>query len=292
MEEMDYRFYRSGYSTIVRESRDFSCVVTDRQGRLAVSPPMFFHGPVYYHLIQRILELYGEAGLADGDTLVCNHPYEGNLPHLPDMALVTPVFCDGALVAFTASIAHKADMGGAVPGSTWGQATELFQEGLLLPPVKIARDGKINADMERLIASNSRAPELVLGDMNAQIGITGIGRKRLAKTSAPILSSPPWMLLLKRRIAAFEPQFPASPMANIARKAFSIMTVSIRTSRCACMSGYPSMTETCISISRDAPRKRGVRQTCASRWSRPVCSIASSGFSTRTSLTAMPPASW
>ena len=179
MEEMDYRFYRSGYSTIVRESRDFSCVVTDRQGRLAVSPPMFFHGPVYYHLIQRILELYGEAGLADGDTLVCNHPYEGNLPHLPDMALVTPVFCDGALVAFTASIAHKADMGGAVPGSTWGQATELFQEGLLLPQVKIARDGKINADMERLIASNSRAPELVLGDMNAQIGITGIGRKRL-----------------------------------------------------------------------------------------------------------------
>ena len=179
MEEMDYRFYRSGYSTIVRESRDFSCVVTDRDGRLAVAPPMFFHGPVYFHLVQRILELYGEDGLADGDTLVCNHPYEGNLPHLPDMALVTPVFHAGTLVAFTASIAHKADMGGAVPGSTWGQATDLFQEGLLLPPVKIVRAGSHNADMKRLIASNSRAPELVLGDMNAQIGITGIGRDRL-----------------------------------------------------------------------------------------------------------------
>lgn len=179
MEEMDYRFYRSGYSTIVRESRDFSCVVTDRDGRLAVAPPMFFHGPVYFHLVQRILALYGEAGLADGDTLVCNHPYEGNLPHLPDMALVTPVFHDGTLVAFTASIAHKADMGGAVPGSTWGQATEVFQEGLLLPPVKIVRAGTHNADLKRLIASNSRAPDLVLGDMNAQIGITGIGRDRL-----------------------------------------------------------------------------------------------------------------
>ena len=176
MEEMDYRFYRSGYSTIVRESRDFSCVVTDRQGRLAVAPPMFFHGPVYFHLIQRILGLYGEDGLADGDTLVCNHPYEGNLPHLPDMALVTPVFHEGALVAFTASIAHKADMGGAVPGSTWGQATELFHEGLLLPPVKIVKAGMPNTDLERLIAGNSRAAELVLGDMHAQIGVTGIGR--------------------------------------------------------------------------------------------------------------------
>lgn len=179
MEEMDYRFYRSGYSTIVRESRDFSCVVTDREGRLAVAPPMFFHGPVYFHLIRRILAIYGEDGLADGDTLVCNHPYEGNLPHVPDMALVTPVFHDDRIVAFTASIAHKADMGGAVPGSTWGQATELFHEGLLLPPVKIMRAGTPNPDLQRLIASNSRAPELVLGDMNAQIGITGIGRDRI-----------------------------------------------------------------------------------------------------------------
>ena len=179
MEEMDYRFYRSGYSTIVRESRDFSCVVTDRKGRLAVAPPMFFHGPVYFHLIARILDIYGADGLSDGDTLVCNHPYEGNLPHVPDMALVTPVFHDSELVAFTASIAHKADMGGAVPGSTWGQATELFHEGLLLPPLKIVRAGQPNNDLQRLIGTNSRAPELVLGDMNAQIGITGIGRDRI-----------------------------------------------------------------------------------------------------------------
>ena len=169
MEEMDYRFYRSGYSTIVRESRDFSCVITDGRGRLIIPPPMFFHGPVYFHLIQRILKLYGADGLDDGDTLVCNHPYEGNLPHLPDMALVTPVFFDGTLVAFAASIAHKADMGGAVPGSTWGQATELFQEGLLLPPVKIVRSGITNTDLERLIASNIRtaAPACVRRLMEA-----------------------------------------------------------------------------------------------------------------------------
>ncbi len=179
MEEMDYRFYRSGYSTIVRESRDFSCVVTDRNGRLAVAPPMFFHGPVYYHLIQRILDLYGMDGLASGDVFVCNHPYEGNLPHVPDMAFAAPVFHDGELVAFTASIAHKADMGGAVPGSTWGQATELFQEGLLLPPMRIVRSAAPDRDLERVIATNSRAPDLVLGDMRAQIGVIGKGRERL-----------------------------------------------------------------------------------------------------------------
>lgn len=179
MEEMDYHFYRSGYSTIVRESRDFSCVVTDRGGRLAAAPPMFFHGPVYYHLVQRILKLYGENGLADGDCLVCNHPYEGNLPHVPDMAIVAPVFHGGRLVAFAASVAHKADMGGAVPGSAWGQATELFQEGILLPPLKIVRAGVPNRDLERLIGANSRAPELVLGDMQAQIGAVGIGRRHV-----------------------------------------------------------------------------------------------------------------
>lgn len=209
MEEMDYRFYRSGYSTIVRESRDFSCVVTDREGRLAVAPPMFFHGPVYFHLIRRILAIYGEDGLADGDTLVCNHPYEGNLPHVPDMALVTPVFHKGKLVAFTASIAHKADMGGAVPGSTWGQATELFHEGLLLPPVKVTREGKPNSDLQRLIASNSRAPELVLGDMNAQIGITGIGRDRL-KDLCDSFGADVFIASMEEIIAASDREFRAA----------------------------------------------------------------------------------
>src|SRR5581483_9436819 len=67
VEEMHYHFYRSGYSTIIRESRDFSCVILDRTGRLIVAPPMFFHAPVYRHLVTRILKLYGEEGIADGD---------------------------------------------------------------------------------------------------------------------------------------------------------------------------------------------------------------------------------
>ena len=76
VDEMHYHFYRSGYSTIIRESRDFSCVILDRTGRLIVAPPMFFHAPVYRHLTTRILELYGEGrggGIADGDVFVSNH---------------------------------------------------------------------------------------------------------------------------------------------------------------------------------------------------------------------------
>src|SRR2546421_12601004 len=152
---MHYHFYRSGYSTIIRESRDFSCVILDRDGRLIVAPPMFFHAPVYRHLVGRILDLYG-ADMNAGDVFVSNHPYEGGLPHVSDMAFVAPVFAEGRIVAFSGSIAHKADVGGAVPGSTSANATEIFHEGLLLPPVKIREGGERLGDIERIIFANSR----------------------------------------------------------------------------------------------------------------------------------------
>jgi N-methylhydantoinase B len=251
VEEMHYHFYRSGYSTIIRESRDFSCVILDRDGRLIVAPPMFFHAPVYRHLVDRILALYGttderpssrtqgyrmwhgatppsprlrgvgrgegplpqartrgeapslpspasgggssggalsaqartgetrEGDIRDGDVFVSNHPYEGGLPHVSDMAFVAPVFANGALVAFAGSIAHKADLGGAVAGSTSASATEMYQEGLLIPPIKIWEAGRPMPDIERLILGNSRQPELVRGDMQAQIAVTQMGAERV-----------------------------------------------------------------------------------------------------------------
>ncbi len=175
VEEMHDRFYRSGYSTIVRESRDFSCAVLDRAGGLIVAPPMFFHAPVYKRLVGRVLEIYGERGLRAGDVFVCNHPYEGGLPHVSDMAFVAPVFAGGALLGFSGSIAHKADLGGVVPGSTSATATEIYQEGLLLPPVRIHDRGAPDEELERLILANSREPALVQGDMRAQIAATRLG---------------------------------------------------------------------------------------------------------------------
>jgi N-methylhydantoinase B len=181
MQEMHYHFYRSGYSTIIRESRDFSCVILDRHGGLIVAPPMFFHAPVYRHLVGKIIEIYG-GDIRDGDVFVCNHPYEGGLPHVSDMAFVAPIISGTTLVGFAGSIAHKADIGGTMPGSTSANATEIFHEGLLLPPVKIASRGAFNADLERLILANSRQPELVRGDMNAQLAATQMGATRILET--------------------------------------------------------------------------------------------------------------
>ena len=184
MEEMDYHFYRSGYSTIVRESRDFSCVIVDPNGRLLVAPWMFFHSPVYFHLVQRIKDLYGLENLADGDVFVTNHPYEGNMPHASDMGFISPIFFEGTLVAFAATIAHKADVGGTVPGSTFGSATELYHEGMMLPPIRIHRAGEPVDDVMRLISANTRAPYVVLGDISGQIGVTRIGRKHMQEMCA------------------------------------------------------------------------------------------------------------
>jgi N-methylhydantoinase B len=181
MQEMHYHFYRSGYSTIIRESRDFSCVILDCRGGLIVAPPMFFHAPVYRHLVATILQRYGDE-IGDGDMFVCNHPYEGGLPHVSDMAFVSPILAGSTLVGFAGSIAHKADVGGTMPGSTSASATEIFQEGLLLPPVKIYSRGVFNADLERLILANSRQPELVRGDMHAQMAATRMGAERILQT--------------------------------------------------------------------------------------------------------------
>ncbi len=181
MQEMHYHFYRSGYSTIIRESRDFSCVILDCRGGVLVAPPMFFHAPVYHHLVSKILERTGD-DIHPGDMFVCNHPYEGGLPHVSDMAFVAPVLCGTTLVGFAGSIAHKADIGGTMPGSTSANATEIFQEGLLLPPVKIYSRGVFNSDLERLILANSRQPELVRGDMHAQMAATRVGAERIVQT--------------------------------------------------------------------------------------------------------------
>ncbi len=183
VDEMHYHFYRSGYSTIIRESRDFSCVIVDCNGRLIVPPPMFFHAPVYRHFVGRILELYPADEIRDGDVFVSNHPYEAGVPHVSDMGFISPIFWDGRLVGFLGSVAHKADIGGTNPGSTSSNSTETYHEGLQLPPIRITEAGTYNTDVERVILSNSRQPDLVRGDIRAQIAATQMGVSRMQQLS-------------------------------------------------------------------------------------------------------------
>lgn len=178
VDEMNVLLARSAYSTIMRESRDCSYEFLDARGRLLVPPGDLIHGYSFQHFLESVWRVYGN-DIQPGDIYISNHPYESFVHHAPDLAVMTPVFYDGELVAYSCSAAHKPDFGGATPGSSYSGATELIQEGFLLPIIRYARRGKIFDEFTRIIATNVRTPDLVLGDMNSQIGITKAGAQRI-----------------------------------------------------------------------------------------------------------------
>ncbi len=131
--EMQNALFRTGFSTIIRESQDASCALLDAQGDVIAQHVVLpLHLGAFPACCAAILRTYG-SDLAEGDAFLINHPYEGGSPHAPDMAVFTAVFHAGRHVGFCASMAHKGDIGGPVPGSCSGQARETFNEGLHLP---------------------------------------------------------------------------------------------------------------------------------------------------------------
>lgn len=181
MDEMDHSIFRSGYSTIVRESHDFSVIITDHEGHLLIAPRMFLHSFTYYHFAQTLLGVYGADGMKPGDLFVSNHPYQGGVTHVPDMATLAPIFHGNQMIGFSGAMAHKADFGGTVPGSTYGKAVSMFQEGIMVPPVRLYRGGVLDRDIERIIEANTRQPKLVLGDLRTQVGATQQAVQRMQR---------------------------------------------------------------------------------------------------------------
>ena len=179
VQEMQNSLFRTGFSTIVRESQDASCALMNAKGEVVAQHVVLpLHIGAFPACCAAVLKEYrGE--IAEGDAFVINHPYQGGSPHAPDAAVITPVFVDGDLFGFCGSIAHKSDIGGPVPGSCSGQAREIFNEGLHLPAVRYQSRGVTSGDIERIIAANSRTPELVLGDIRGQIGADRLGERRL-----------------------------------------------------------------------------------------------------------------
>ncbi len=179
--EMQNSLFRTGYSTIIRESQDASCALLNARGEtIAQHVVLPLHIGAFPAAAAAILRTYAD-DIRDGDAFLINHPYEGGSPHAPDMAVFTAIFHGGKHVGFCASIAHKGDIGGPVPGSCSGQARETFNEGLHLPAVRYQRNFEPFGDVERIIASNSRTPELVLGDIRGQLGAGRLGEKRVAE---------------------------------------------------------------------------------------------------------------
>src|SRR5690349_23754744 len=184
VQEMQNSLFRTGYSTIVRESQDASCAVMDTNADVIAQHVVLpLHMGAFPACCDAVLKAYG-AEIAEGDAFIINHPYEGGSPHAPDMAVITPVFREKRLIGFCGSIALKSDIGGPVPGSCSGQARETFNEGLHLPAVRYVRRGAVNSEIERIIAANSRTPELVLGDIRGQIGACRLGQQRIGELIA------------------------------------------------------------------------------------------------------------
>lgn len=182
--EMQNSLFRTGYSTIIRESQDASCALIDRDGDVIAQHVVLpLHLGAFPACCRAILSAYGN-DIREGDAFLINHPYDGGSPHAPDMAVLTAAFHEGRHIGFCASIAHKSDIGGPVPGSCSGSARETYNEGLHLPAVRYQRGFEPYGDVERIIAANSRTPELVLGDIRGQLGAGRLGEKRLAELAS------------------------------------------------------------------------------------------------------------
>ena len=178
-DEMYIALMKSAYSTNIKERKDHSTALFDADGRVVVQgESMPLHLASMLGLVEVVLEKYGKTGVKDGDMFLSNDPYVGKGSHLPDVAIAAPIFKDGELVMFVCNIAHHADIGGMSPGSMAGGMTEIYQEGLRIPPIRLFEKNILNQDVMDMILLNVRVPEERLGDYNAQIASNQLGKRR------------------------------------------------------------------------------------------------------------------
>ena len=175
-DEMYIALMKSSYSTNIKERRDHSTALFDANGRVVVQgESMPLHLASMLGLVEVVLDKYGPEGIRPGDMFLSNDPYAGRGSHLPDVAIAAPLFDCGDLVMFVCNIAHHADIGGMAPGSMAGGMTEIYQEGLRIPPIRLFKDYKIVEDVMDMILLNVRVPEERRGDYNAQIAANQLG---------------------------------------------------------------------------------------------------------------------
>jgi N-methylhydantoinase B len=181
-DEMDATLFRSAFNPIIAEAHDASHGLYDaRTGETMVqgkSGLPIFVGVMAFAVKAVIDKAARDGGLADGDVFLFNDPYDGGT-HLSDFKLVRPYYRDGKLFCWLASVGHWHDVGGNVPGNYNPAATESFQEGMHIPPVKLAAGGKLNGDIVDILKCNSRLPLSLWGDLNGQINALDLGVKRM-----------------------------------------------------------------------------------------------------------------
>jgi N-methylhydantoinase B len=180
-QELTLNMLRTGYSTIIKESQDFTFAIFDPRGRMVAQgiPQPLHIGPLAAQ-VQEIRRLFRD-NTAPGDAFVVNHPYRACQNHATDVTVISPIFVGDRLAGFIGNIAHKPDLGGKVPGTNSGDATDLFQEGLLIPPLKLMRSGELNRDLYEMICANTRTPEVTWGDILAQVKTNSYGQEKFGE---------------------------------------------------------------------------------------------------------------
>jgi len=178
-DEMALILMRTAHSPIVRDAMDFSTALCDAHGdNLAQGLTTPMHLGSFHDAMRHLIGQY-QGRIAPGDVFIANDPYLASGQHLPDIYVVQPIFHANRLCGWAATIAHHVDVGGLVPGSNSLGATEIHQEGLRLPFLKLAEAGVVNAMLMEIIAANVRVPDLVLGDIRAQMAAARAGERGL-----------------------------------------------------------------------------------------------------------------
>src|ERR1700744_1060677 len=177
--DMGVTLMRTSYSTIFSESLDFTCALALPDGQMIATgdfcPAMIGGMPL---LIRSCVNEIAVEDLEEGDVLLHNDPYRGGL-HTPEHTIFKPVFVDGSVIGFAVAIGHLCEVGGMAPAGFAGEATEVFHEGLRVPPVKIKRAGKDVDDVWRLMLANVRTPRYNYGDFRALIAAIDLGERRM-----------------------------------------------------------------------------------------------------------------
>lgn len=179
-EEMGNVLKRSSYSPIIRDMDDFSCALFTGEGQLVAQADYI---PAQLGamslVVSAVIERWG-GRIGDGDAFICNHPFMGAM-HLPDVNVIVPVFVDGGLVAWAGTAAHHIDVGGVNPGSEGPELEDIFGEGLVLPPVRLAVGGVENEDLVAVVTENIRDPRSTVSDLRAQRAACDLGVDRVAE---------------------------------------------------------------------------------------------------------------
>jgi N-methylhydantoinase B len=172
---------KSAYSTNIKERHDHSTAIIDPRGRLIVQAEnsLAIHLGSMMGLMQTLLAKIPLSEIKDGDIFAGNDPFVAGGSHLPDVNLAMPVFYGGRLISFVCNIAHHADIGGMAPGSMAGGMTEIYQEGLRIPLVRLFREGRLVEDVLDILLLNARVPEERRGDYFAQIAACRLGVRRM-----------------------------------------------------------------------------------------------------------------